>query len=199
MAKENTQETQQGERKEAAEQRGVAQRDRTVRLPTLAMASPFTFMRRFIDDLDHLFGPSPFMLGADPIPFSAASRQAMWMPPLEVVERDGQLVIRADVPGLTKDQIQVVIEDGQLVISGERRQEHEEQKGGLYRSERSYGSFYRAVLLPDGVDPAQAHATFANGVLEIALPMSKRTRAQRVEVQEGTGTKPAAHAEAKSA
>ena len=79
----------------------------------------------------------------------------------------------------------VEFEDGQLVISGERRQEHEERRGGVYRSERSYGTFYRSIPLPDGVNPEQAKAAFKNGVLEITMPAPERPRAKRIEIQEG--------------
>jgi HSP20 family protein len=101
-----------------------------------------------------------------------------------VSEQDGQLVVRADVPGVNRDQIEVEIENGQLVVSGERKEEHEERRGGFYRTERSYGRFYRAIPLPDGVKPEQAQATFNNGVLEIRIPLPEQPQSQRIQVQE---------------
>jgi len=139
-----------------------------------------------LDDLDQLigfgFGPN-LMPRIDFTPFGGEGREAMWVPALEVAEREGELVIRADVPGISSDQINVEIEDGQLVISGERRQEHEERQGNIQRSERSYGSFYRAISLPQGVAPERAKAVFKDGVLEITIPRTQRPQAQRIEVQ----------------
>lgn len=119
------------------------------------------------------------------------------MPAVEVLECDGQFVVRADVPGLRKDQVNVEIEGGNLVISGERSQEHEERRGTFYRSERVYGSFYRVIPLPEGVDPNQAKATFDNGVLEVTMPAPQRTEPKRIEIREGSEAK--AGQQAKSA
>lgn len=150
------------------EQHGVARRESA----QPATSSPFTLMRRFMEDLDRLFvGEAP---------------DANWAPAVEVVERDGRLVVRADVPGLEKDNVNVEIDDGQLVISGERRQEHEERREGLYRSERVYGRFYRAIPLPDGADAEHATATFKNGVVEIGMPMTGRRQPRRVQVQDAS-------------
>jgi len=109
---------------------------------------------------------------------------AAWVPPLEIVDRDGQLVIRAEVPGVSKDQLRVDVEDGQLVISGERTQDFEEKRGNVYRSERSYGRFTRVVALPEGADAEQAKATFAKGVLEVTLPAPARPRGKSIEIAE---------------
>jgi HSP20 family protein len=73
------------------------------------------------------------------------------VPDVDVFERRGELVVRADVPGLKKDEIEIELTDEELVIEGERRQDLEEKKDGFFRSERSYGSFYRAMPLPGGV------------------------------------------------
>ena len=182
MAKERARETQQEQQQERAggsgEEHNLTQRRGALPSPVSAIGSPFTLMRRFIEDLDDLFGS----VGEGRL---SERREGAWVPAVEVAERDGQLVVRADVPGLNKDQIKVEVEDGQLLISGERVQEHEEQREGVFRSERSYGSFFRAIPLPDGVNPEQAKATFTNGVLEITMPAPRRMAAKRIEVQEG--------------
>ena len=195
MAKEHGKETQEQQRKGGNGERDVARRENAPQATAMSVANPFTFMRRFADDLNRLFG---FGLGPNLMP---GSEETMWMPAVEVAEEDGQLVIRADVPGLNKDQINVEVEDGQLVISGERRQEHEERHARRYRSERHYGSFYRAIPLPEGVNPEQVKATFTNGVLEITIPVSEQAHhGRRVEIQEGARTKqPTQQSEAHSA
>jgi HSP20 family protein len=100
-----------------------------------------------------------------------------------VFEREGKLVVRADVPGMRRDQITIEVENGELVISGERQQEQEERRGGIYRSERTYGSFYRVIPLPEGANPEQATATFKDGVLEITMPAPQRSSGRRIEIQ----------------
>lgn len=192
MANERTEEVerrqdQQSERQGSREQRSVARRDMGS-TPIMPFASPFTFMRRFMEDVDQLFGSAGAGQNTQPATGSIL-REIAWVPTVEVLERDGQFVVRAEVPGLTKDQIDVEVVDGQLVISGERTREHQEKRDGFYRSERVYGTFYRAIPLPERVNPEQAKATFANGVLEITMPEAAPTKGQRVEVQDGPQAK----------
>lgn len=186
MAKEQAKETQGPERARAGGEQNITRRDNASSQP-MPSASPVTFMRRFVEDLDRLFDGFGFGtgLGGSVARSSGGAGEAMWVPPLEIFERDRQLVIRAEVPGLSKDQIKVEFQEGQLVISGERSQENEEKREGFYRSERSYGRFYRAVALPEGTNPDQAKATFSNGVLEITLPAPQRPQPTRIEIQEG--------------
>ena len=131
-------------------------------------SSPFAFMRRFGEEMDRLFddfgfgrsslGPS---FGSDYFPLSLGEfRQSLWSPQIETFEREGQLVLRADLPGLKKDDVNVEITDDAITIAGERRDENEERREGYYRSERSYGSFFRSIPLPEGVDADDAKATF---------------------------------------
>lgn len=110
-----------------------------------------------------------------------------WAPAIDVFQRGNDLVIRADVPGLSKDDVTVDIADDQLTIRGERRYDHEEERDGVFRSERSYGSFCRVVPLPQGAIVDSAKATFNNGVLEIVVqaPSFDVRRGRRVEIKEG--------------
>jgi HSP20 family protein len=112
---------------------------------------------------------------------------AHWAPQMEVMQRGNELVISADLPGLTPDDVQLQVEDGMLTISGERRQSGEERQDGFYRSERSYGSFSRSIALPEGVDEDQVNARFEHGVLEVSvpLPQQQRRRGRRVQIQSG--------------
>ena len=161
---------------------------RSEQFPTARLTtSPFSLMRRFSDEMDRLFGG--FSLGAFAPGFGGALADletSTWLPQVEVFERDGKLTIRADLPGLSRDDIDVALTNDAVVIRGERQQEREENEEGYYRSERSYGSFYRSIPLPTGVNAEQANATFHNGVLEITMPASERQqRSRRIEIGEG--------------
>ena len=104
------------------------------------------------------------------------------------MQKDGNLLVRADLPGLTKEDIKVEVTDDTLTIQGERKQEKKkEEREGYSYSECSYGSFYRAIPLPEGVDPSKATAEFRNGVLEVTVPAPSHPepKARRLEVREG--------------
>jgi HSP20 family protein len=109
----------------------------------------------------------------------------LWSPQVEVFERGNNLVIRADLPGLSRDDVDVEIDDDTLIIRGERHSDIEDEQEGFYRSERSYGSFYRAIPLPDNIDVSACNATFKEGVLEITLqkPPQQQSRARRIDVR----------------
>jgi HSP20 family protein len=96
-----------------------------------------------------------------------------WSPQVEMFERDGELVLRADLPGLSKDDVNVELADNALTIEGERRAERKEKREGFYSSERSYGKFYRRMPLPQGVNTEDARASFRDGVLEVTMPAPK--------------------------
>jgi HSP20 family protein len=168
---------------------GIARREQLANLRTV---NPFSFMRRFSEELDRLFGD--FGLGGGlaagfgrEFGRLADLEGSMWLPQVETFEREGKLFIRADLPGLTKDDISVDITDDAIKIRGERRQENEENKEGYYRSERSYGSFYREIPLPSGVNSEEANATFHNGVLEITmLAPARQAGSRRIAIGEGS-------------
>jgi HSP20 family protein len=109
------------------------------------------------------------------------------MPQVDVAQRDDRLVVRADLPGLGLDDIQVAILDNALVIEGERRAESEEDEGDIYRAERVYGRFRRVIPLPRGTTAEDAEARFVNGVLEVSLRLPKQPeeRGERIQVQGG--------------
>jgi HSP20 family protein len=155
------------------------------------MASPFSFLRRMMDDLDRLFeefgaGPGEGPMGRRDLERQLARRAAFWAPSVDVFEREGDLVVRADLPGLSKDDVRVDVEGGSLVIQGERRQEREVEGSGTYRAERTYGTFRRVFPLPEGVDLDNAHAHFENGVLEVSIRLPEaKARGKHIEIQEG--------------
>ena len=96
-----------------------------------------------------------------------------WAPRVEMLEREGQLVIHADLPGMTKDDVKVEVTDEAVTIQGERKEEKKEEKKGYHYNEVRYGSFYRSLPLPEGAEPSKATAEFHNGVLEVIMPGPK--------------------------
>jgi HSP20 family protein len=149
---------------------------------TVFSMSPFDLMRRFTDELDRAFEDLGLAHGSD---FGAVESET-WAPPVEVFERDNNLVVHAELPGTDADDVTIELTDDGLVIEGERAREHEESREGTYRSEIVYGHFYRLIPLPEGANVEQAQAQINNGVLEIVIPMAE-TRRQRRSIPIGTG------------
>jgi HSP20 family protein len=110
--------------------------------------------------------------------------ETIWTPDVEMFQRDNALVFRADVPGMTKDDLTIELTDGQLVLRGERKQEKEEKKEGYYRAERTFGAFYRTLPLPEGTKWDEAKATLKDGVLEVVVPTTKIEEVKRTLVIE---------------
>jgi HSP20 family protein len=145
--------------------------------------SPFALMRRFMEDMEQQWGQPGMGHGGQGM---ATTGSAFFSPPVELFEREGHLVVRADLPGLTKDDVHVEVTDEALTIEGERRSEHEERQGGFFRSERRYGTFHRQIPLPEGVNPDQVKASFKDGVLEVSMPAPQRqARGRQIEIQSG--------------
>jgi HSP20 family protein len=111
----------------------------------------------------------------DPWRQSSSLEQRIWAPQIETFRRGDKLVVRADLPGLSREDVQVEIDDGVLSLSGQRSEEREENRDDFYRTERSYGRFYRSIALPDGVEAEDVEATFKDGVLEVTMPAPRQT------------------------
>ncbi len=166
-------------------------------------SGPFSVMRRISDEMDRLFenfgmGRSLFQNEPEQGRWDTASygpsAPSMWSPHIEVSERNGKLCIQADLPGMKRDYIQVRIEDDEVIIQGERRQEQSDNQGGYYRSERSYGSFYRTIPLPEGTNADSANATFKDGVLEIEIDAPRQQQHGRtLEIREGSASQSGGH------
>ena len=154
------------------------------------LPAPGNLVRRIRDEMDRLFEDLGVHNLTRSLPTSESLGLSMWAPEVEVFERQGELVVRADLPGLTKDDITLDVTDSAITIDGERRQEHEETEEGYYRSERSYGRFTRRIPLPDGVDIDTAKAQFRDGVLEVtfAAPERKGLKSRKLEIGAGTRT-----------
>jgi len=137
---------------------------------------PFSLMRRLFDDLDRLIGVNPSDVRA---PERRGVDSLIFVPTVDVTRRDDKLVVSVDLPGLSVDDIQVTVDDGGLIIEGERHSEHEQQDGDVWHCERSYGRFQRVIPLPEGADPTTTEARFENGVLEISLRAPKPVNQSR--------------------
>lgn len=105
-----------------------------------------------------------------------------WAPQTDVFEQNGSIVVKAELPGIDKKDINVAVEDGDLVIQGERRSEEKVEEKDFYRMERSYGSFYRRIPLPDGVTSDQIDAKYADGVLNVSIPKPKSVETKPVKI-----------------
>jgi HSP20 family protein len=167
----------------------ASRKDQRVTRRPASYASPFDMLERFADEVDRMF--SDFGLGRGWSRPGFATEGLSWTPRIDVSQRNNELVIRADLPGMNKDDVKVDVADDAITIQGERQREHEEERGGWYRTERSYGSFHRTVPLPEGAMTEQAKATFKDGVLEITMPAPPEqvTRGRRLEISEGSASK----------
>lgn len=145
---------------------GVARRQEYYPARDLFSFSPFAMMRRLSEEMDRAFSSS-FGLSR------GYGENAQWAPAVEVRERNGNIEISAELPGMSKNDVKVECTEEGVTIEGERRQEHESTEGGIHRSERSYGRFYRMIPLPEGAQTDKATADYKNGVLEIRVPVSQ--------------------------
>ena len=155
-------------------QQGLSRRDYPGGLGRQSGAlSPFGLMRRMMEDMDRMF--DDFVGGRG----YGGRELGAFSPQIEVVQRDNKLAIRADLPGMRQEDLQIQLEDDSLVISGERRDEREDQRGDVTYSERVYGQFTRVIPLPAGVQPDQVTASFEHGVLEIEVPLPRQSERGR--------------------
>jgi len=161
-------------------------------VPARGARDPFAALRQMTSELDRMFDDWPMPWRS----FRQLGTQesVAWAPKIDVFERDNRLVTRVDLPGMKKEDVSVEVTDGSLVLRGERKRESEEKKDHLYRSECEYGQFLRTVPLPEGTSHDDVKATFANGVLEVSVPMPQKpeTQTRKVPVEDGTPVKSAA-------
>lgn len=132
-------------------------------------------------DLDQIFGG---LCGETPMLQPSASEPACnWMPAVEVSENDTRVVIRAEIPGVIPDDIDVTISGRILTISGEKQELSEKDAAGVYHSERRFGSFRRVIQLPTSVNTESVTATHRNGVVEIGLDKKQEVVPKRIPVE----------------
>ena len=105
-----------------------------------------------------------------------------WLPPMDLVETEDHFVLRADLPGMSEEDVSIEFENDTLTVSGERKAEHETKNEGYYRVERAFGSFSRSLTLPKGIDAEAVTANFDRGVLEIRVPKPEERKPRRIEI-----------------
>jgi HSP20 family protein len=172
------------------QERGQLQRQQ----PQGGWFSPFEVMDRMTEEMDRIFDRAfhDFGLQRRSWPRRAQlrsfDREGLWSPKVEAFQKGDRFIVRAELPGLKKDDVQVEITDGAIALQGERREEHEEDREGYYHSEREYGQFYRSIPLPEGVIAESAQASFNNGVLEVSMqaPPAEATRGRRLEIKDAS-------------
>src|SRR4051812_17146733 len=138
--------------------------------------NPFSLMRRMTEEMDRVFGDG----GQE----RQSSGDFLWAPAIEVSQRDGNFVVRAELPGLKPEDVKLEIENDALVLQGERKIERKDDQGGVHRSEIRYGRFYRTIPMPEGANAEQARAKFENGVLEVTVPVpEEKTQRKQIPIQ----------------
>jgi HSP20 family protein len=151
--------------------------------------NPFSFMRRMTEEMDRLFqdvnlgmegregGQGMGLHGYQ----GRGGREGItsWSPAIEVAQNEGKLIVQCELPGVDAKDCKVEITNDALILQGERRSEREENERGVHRSERQYGSFYRAIPLPDGADTEHATARCQNGLLEVTIPVPQQREERR--------------------
>ena len=136
-------------------------------------------MQQEMNRLFSTFFDTPAQTGAG----NATARR--WLAAMDLVETDDHFVLRADLPGMTEEDVKIELEENVLTISGERKAEHEARDEGYYRVERAFGAFSRSLTLPKGIDPEAVAASFDRGVLEVRIPKPEQRKPRRVQIAVG--------------
>lgn len=129
--------------------------------------SPFRGFHDIHSEMNRMLGET---LGSLALwPGRRSSGVAEWSPVLDVLQEDGDIVVRAEIPGVKQEDVEITFQNGILTISGEREAERQKEESGYYMRERRYGSFARSLPLPDGVDEGDISARFRDGILEVRV------------------------------
>ncbi len=178
---EKTQPTSSNQGREQGQQQGSGERGLSHRQESslwrdpwrdMFSFSPFSIMRRMSEEMDRAFSSS---MGLN----RWSGESGMWNPAVDIRERNGNIEITAELPGMNKEDVHVECTDEGLIIQGEKRRESQKEEGGVHRTERSYGRFYRMIPQPEGAQTDQAKAEFKNGVLDVRIPVPEQKQKGR--------------------
>jgi HSP20 family protein len=152
----------------------------------LALRTPFGTLSRLEQDMERMFNEfrrRPLLSFWEPDRWWPGRTLGLQMPAVDVYEEKDDVVVKAEIPGLSKEEIEVTLTDSTLTIQGERKKEEETKEKNYYCSERSSGSFARRLELPADVKADQAKASFKDGILEIRLPKTEEAKKKAVKVK----------------
>jgi HSP20 family protein len=140
---------------------------------------PFGLLANFRDEVDRLFDDffAPWKRKR------LLPTEAVWSPELDVYEDENNVMVSADLPGMKPEEIDISVSGNTLKISGEKKKKEEKKGRNYYRLEKSYGSFFRRVELPAAIDAGKISATYKDGVLEVTLPKTGKTKPKKVKIQ----------------
>src|SRR5262245_26793965 len=144
----------------------------------LARWTPYRDMMTIRDEMNRVLNDVFGRGGSD----ESAWPSGAWAPPVDIYETDNALVMKAELPGFSKDDINIEMKDNTLVIRGERKREDEVKEGNYHRMERVYGAFQRSFLLPTTVDQEKVKASYKDGILELRLPKVQAAQPKRISV-----------------
>lgn len=134
---------------------------------------PLDVLRDFQMDLDQFFST----------PASSKIWDGQHNPEVEILEKDQEYVVHADLPGMKREDFNITVEGNRFVLRGERKEENQADKKGYHYSERRYGGFARAFVLPSEIDSEKVKANYKNGVLEVVLPKAAKEKTKKIEVE----------------
>jgi len=140
-------------------------------------SAPYTELNRIRNEINRIF-QDPFSMMTPSMSFFEG-----WEPTIDVYEDKDKLTVKAELPGMKKEDIAVSLEGSTLTVSGERKQEQEHKEGETYRSERFFGRFQRSITLSQQVDPKKIQANYKDGVLTITLPKSEEAKRKQIEIK----------------
>jgi HSP20 family protein len=136
---------------------------------------PYRDMMALTDRLQHAFG--------DLTPYSPVEGVGAWLPPVDIIEETDRLIFKAEIPGVNRDDLEIQVENGTLILRGEKKQEKELRSESAHRIERYYGGFSRSFVLPTSIARERITATYTDGVLQVVLPKADEAKPRKIAIQ----------------